>query len=383
MRIGVTTFGGDGGKSGISQYIIQILRGFAELGGPHAFDVLVYGSEEGIFLPAATHLRALRFPESLRPPLRNLLWHQTALPGWCRRGGYDVLFLPAGNRRLPLRVFCPTVGTVHDFSSLHVKGKYDPARMLYITRVLPLLIRRLTRVITVSESSKRDIVEHGGVPAERVHVIPNAVDHARYFPRDRDACAAHLQERFGIRRPYLLYVSRIEHPGKNHVRLIRAFAALKARTGIPHELVLAGSDWDRAEEVHREAAQSGWVEAIRFTGFAGGTDLPDLYGAAELLVFPSLYEGFGLPILEAMACGTAVACSSLSSMPEVVGDTGVLFDPYDEAAIATALEGLLADPLRREANAGRALARSRAFTWTAAARQTLDVLERAAGEGGR
>ena len=159
MEIGITTFGGDGGKSGISQYLIHLLRQFAVLGSEVNFEMFIYENEASLFIPDSKNMSTLCFGNNVRNPILNVGWHQVALPGWCRRRQYDVLFLPAGNRRLPVSVPCPTVGTVHDFSSLHVEGKYDPARMFYITRVLPFLIRRLTRVLTVSESSKRDIVE--------------------------------------------------------------------------------------------------------------------------------------------------------------------------------------------------------------------------------
>jgi len=318
---------------------------------------------------------------ALRHPLLNVAWHQLALPRWCRKRRYDVLFLPAGNRRLPLGAPCPSVGTVHDFSSLHVEAKYDPARMFYITRVLPFLIRRLTRVIAVSQSTKRDLVEYAGVPEERIAVIPQGVDHGHYFPRDTQAASRAAAGR-GIRPPYLLFVSRLEHPGKNHVRLIRAFAHLKEAARLPHQLVLAGSPWTGAEEILRAARSCAAAADIVFTGFLPARELPELYSGAELCVYPSLYEGFGLPVLEAMACGVPVACSNCSSLPEVAGDAAALFDPGDEEAIAAAVEKLLADPALRAAHARRGLARSRAFGWPETAARTLEVL-RAAGEEGR
>jgi len=382
MKIGVTTFGGDGGKSGISQYIIRVLHAFAGMsGGPH-FEVMVYDDERSLFVPSSPNMQPLCFGGGLRRTLVNLAWHQTALPGWCRKRGFDVLFLPAGNRRLPLSVPCPTVGTVHDFSSIHVKEKYDPARMFYIKRVLPFLIRRLTMVLTVSESSKRDIVEFARVPEDQVMVTPNGVDMDIYFPRDQRDSLKEIGTKHRIRSPYVLYISRIEHPGKNHVRLIRAFSRLKSRTGVPHQLVLAGSDWSRAEDVHREADQSPYARDILFTGFASAEDLPLLYAGADLFVFPSLYEGFGMPVLEAMACRIPVACSNLSSMPEVAGDAALLFDPYGEEDMAWVMEKAITDAGLREALAEKGWKRAQGYTWETTARQTLQAIYRAA-DGGR
>ena len=380
MKIGITTFGGDGGKSGISQYIINLLREFSSLMSGESGEVLVYEEEKNIFVPDNGDILPLCFDYRLRSPILNLAWHQVALPRWCRKRKYDVLFLPAGNRRLPLSVPCPTVGTVHDFSSLHVEGKYDPARMFYISRVLPPLIRRLTRVITVSESSKRDIVEHAGVPEERITVTPLAADSQLYFPRDKENATSRIRARYGVQPPYIFYLSRIEHPGKNHVRLIRAFARLKATRTVPHQLVLAGSDWLRADEVHRAAADSGCAAEILFTGFTPAEDLPDLYCGADLFVFPSLYEGFGLPVLEAMSCGVPVACSNLSSMPEVAGDGGLLFDPYDEEAMAETIRSVLMDANVQKHYARLGLARSKEFSWSRTAVRTLEVIRAAAEE---
>jgi glycosyltransferase involved in cell wall biosynthesis len=380
MKIGITTFGGDGGKSGISQYIINLLREFSSLMSGESGEVLVYEEEKNIFVPDKGDILPLCFDYRLRSPILNLAWHQVALPRWCRKRKYDVLFLPAGNRRLPLSVPCPTVGTVHDFSSIHVEGKYDPARMFYISRVLPLLIRRLTRVITVSESSKRDIMEHAGVLEERIAVTPLAADSELYFPRDKENATSRIRSQYGVQPPYIFYLSRIEHPGKNHVGLIRAFARLKTTRAIPHQLVLAGSDWLRADEVHRAAADSGCAGDILFTGFTPAEDLPDLYCGADLFVFPSLYEGFGLPVLEAMSCGVPVACSNLSSMPEVAGEGALLFDPYDEEAMAETIRSVLMDANVQKHYARLGLARSKEFSWSRTAVRTLEVIRAAAEE---
>ena len=381
MKIGITTFGGDGGKSGISQYIINILREFAALEERPDFEVIVYEDEKALFVPDPDSMSTICFGDSLRSPVANIAWHQFSLPKLCRKQKYDVLFLPAGNRRLPISLPCPSVGTVHDFSSIHVEGKYDPARMFYIKRVLPFLARRLTRVLTVSESSKKDIVEYAGVPKEYVTVTPLAADNQVYFPRSAADCVKRIGPKYDIRPPYILYISRIEHPGKNHAGLIRAFSILKKTEHIPHQLVLAGSDWDRAEEVHRVAAESAYTGDIVFTGFAPNSHLPDLYCGAELFVFPSLYEGFGLPVLEAMTCGVPVACSNISSIPEVIGDTGILFDPYDDEAIADAMRRLLTDPDLLNVCRERGLERAKKYTWSATAALTLKVLREAAGEG--
>ncbi len=378
MRIGITTFGGDGGKSGISQYIINLLREFPSLAPNDEFEVIAYDDEKDIFVSDSERMKVIGYGDSIRSPIKNILWHQRQLPKLCRERKYDVLFLPAGNRRLPLSVPCPTVGTVHDFSSLHVQGKYDRARMFYITKVLPFLIKKLTLVTTVSECSKRDIVEYAKVPEEKVIVTPLAANNLLYHPRDKAQSIANLQKNIKVRDPFILYISRIEHPGKNHARLIRAFAMLKKLENIPHQLVLAGSDWGRAEDVHKVAEESGFSDDILFTGFVDSNDLPDLYCGCDLFIFPSLYEGFGLPILEAMSSGAPVACSNVSSLPEVAGDAGLLFDPYDEVSIMESMLQIVTDSDKQDLYAKLGLERSKEFTWTATAKRTLEVIREAA-----
>ena len=383
MRIGVTTFGSDGGRSGIGRYLIHLLREFSERRNGNRFEMVGFEDEKGTFLPEGADMEYHAVSDRLRHPVVNLAWHQLGLRTWARRRELDVLFLPAANRRVPIGVSCPTVGTVHDFSSLHVEGKYDPLRMVYIKKVLPALVRRLTRVITPSECSKKDIVEYAGVPADRVHVIPHGVDRDLYHPGDPEAARRTMAERHGVDGPYIAYTSRLEHPGKNHVPLIRAFERVKRALDVPHRLVLAGSDWSGAEAIHQAAEASPFAADIRFLGFVPSTDLPDLYRGADVFVFPSLYEGFGMPVLEAMACGVPVACSDVSSIPEVVGDAAVLFQPTDPASIASALEGLLGDDGRRADVAERGRARADGFHWSTAAAESIRVLETAAKEGER
>lgn len=380
MKIGITTLGADGGISGISQYLQNLIREFSCTGSEAHFELLVHRGEAEFFVPEGKNISVFYVSDRLRNPLLNIMWHQFILPVLCKVRGYDVLFLPAANRRLPFWVPCPTVGTAHDFSSLHVQDKYNLPRRLYIKHVLPALVRRLTQVITVSASSKRDIVRYARVPTHRITVTPLAADNRRYFPRSRQKAVDGVSRRLGIRSPYILYTSRIEHPGKNHVRLIHAFEGLKAQYSLPHQLVLAGGNRERAGEVHEVARQSAFAGDIVFPGFVSADDLPDLYRGADLFVFPSLYEGFGLPILEAMSCGVPVICSDLSSMPEVAGEAALLVNPYRVEAISEAMSRVLCQPGTREVCVQRGLERASQFNWHRTADSTLRILD-AAGAG--
>ncbi|MDX1973423.1 MAG: glycosyltransferase family 1 protein [Candidatus Sumerlaeia bacterium] len=381
MKIGLTTFGADGGKSGISRYLMCLMKEFVSYQNEHDFLVHLYYSEQEIFLPKGHRFQVVLHNKSIQPPVRNIWWHQWSLGRWCKKEGIDVMFLPAANRRASLSLPCPSVGTVHDFSSLHVKGKYDASRHFYITKVLPLFCRRLTHILTVSESSKRDIVQVSHVPENRVTVTPLAADPLTMNPQTVPGENDRLKERYGIQEPFVLYTSRLEHPGKNHVRLVEAFESLANDHSIPHQLVFAGSDWSGSEAIHQRIQQSAVKNRIRCTGFVESADLPALYRCCSAFVFPSLYEGFGLPILEAMGCGAPVACSNVSSMPEVAGDAAVLFAPEDSTSIRSALEVLLLDEAKAQDYRQRGIARAAEFSWQRTAASTLSVLAQTAKIG--
>jgi len=377
-RLGVSLGGTDRGRSGIGTYAREVVRRLAGMSESGSLEVI--GSVAEIGALGLDELRGPRLARAFEHPAANILWHQYALPRVARAHSYDVLFLPAGNRRLPGRVDTPSVGTVHDWSSLHVAGKYDIARSFYIERVLPGLVRKLTRVITVSQSSKRDIVEHAQVDPARVVVIPNGVDLNLYRPGPRDEARRELARGLGVIGPYLLYVSRIEHPGKNHVRLLRAFERFKLETGLPHRLVLAGPDWNRADHVHREIARSRYRDAVVTTGFVDSALLPALYRGADAVVFPSLYEGFGIPVIEAMACGTPVVCSDRSSLPEVGGDAVHYVNPECPVSLADGMTAVVTEPTVAAALRDKGLERSADFSWDVTAARTAAVLALTAEE---
>lgn len=383
MRVGFLTFGCDGGRSGIGRYAIELLREWCR---PHydiTVEVVGFSGDRTIFLPSQATAAPLwlNIDPYYATPLRNIVWHQLKLPRLARRRAWDVLFFPAGNRRLAVWAPCPTVGVVHDFSALHVPGKYDRARMFYIRHVLPCLMRRLTRIITISESSRRDILEYAHYPAERLSIVPHAVDQTVWYPRNRPDALARLQRLAPLQTLQagcILYISRIEHPGKNHVTLIEAVAELRRRTGVTRQLVLVGGDWDRAAEVHAAAERSPIKNDILWTGFLPSSELPDLMATADLFVFPSLYEGFGMPILEAMAAGVPVVCANVSSLPEVAGSAAVLYEPaQDVSALADAMQKVLSDRSLAADLRRRGRERADTYRWSDTAERTLEVLRAA------
>jgi len=372
-HISITSFGTDHGKSGIGSYLKNLLPWFDK---SHEFSFTLIGppQDAAIYLKDTKHIEFVPVSDRWDPAVPSYFWHQYRLPGLCRRLSCDLLFLPAANRRLTSRASCPTIGTVHDLASLHIAEKYDFMHRYFNRSMLPKLIADLDAVITVSEFSKNDILRFTKTAEENIRVIHLAADLRDFHPITGGSPAERLQERYGIVRPYILYTSRIEHPGKNHVTLIKAFNLLKKNDNIPHMLVFAGPDKERAEAVHREAAASSYSEDIVFTGFADVEDIPLLYSGADLFVLPSRFEGFGLPVLEAMASEIPVLCSNAASLPEVCGGHAVLFHPDKPEELAEKAAELLQLPdSGRELMTSKASAWAHSFSWERTAERTFEL----------
>jgi glycosyltransferase involved in cell wall biosynthesis len=378
LNVGIVAVGVDGGKWGIGHYLRQILKHLPGEAQDLRLEVLVVPSEAHALLPEIGPIRPLYTSELLRYPLVNFVWFLIVLPWVCRSRKFDVLFLPAANRRIPLWAPCPMVGTVHDLAPIRFRRKYAPFQQLYYNYLIPKLLRKVHLVLCVSNRSKTDALALAGVDEARIRVIPNGVDRHSFRVRDPESTGTRLRANFGLSDPYVLFVSRIEHPGKNHVGLIRAFEQVKLRYKVPHILVLVGSQRERADKVMGYVRNSRVSGSIVFTGFVAEDDLVDLYCGADLFVHPSLSEGFGLPVLEAMACGTAVACANRSSLPEVVGDAAALFDPETEEEMISCIGGLLANAGDRAALVREGLEHCKKFDWTEAATRTLEALKEAA-----
>jgi len=318
-------------------------------------------------------------PERYRAPVRNILWHQTVLPKLAREHALDVVHVPS-YRRLLWRRPCPRVATIHDLAPFHVAGKYDWKRTLYGRSVARRLARRQEEIIAVSDSTARDITRFFGIARERITVVHNGVEHERFFPGSREPAIADAAKYHDLRKPFFLYVARLEHPGKNHVRLIEAFNRFKAATPSDWQLAFGGSDWDRAEVIHNAIQQSRFAKDIRKLGFVPDDRLPNLYRAADVFVYPSLYEGFGMPPTEAMACGCPVICSTRGSLGEIAENAAVIVDPEDVDSIARRLTTLAESPVLRERLRLAGLARAGQFNWQRSAAETLKVYERAAAQ---
>lgn len=377
MKVGLTATMIQGGRSGVAQYVFSLVRELIRAG---QVDLNVFVLEDELplldFAKDGCHL--IPVPRAAAPPVKNILWHQLSLPKLAADLKLDVLHVPS-YRRLVRSAPCPTVGTIHDLAPFHVKGKYDIARMFYGRVVVKSLARAQKEIIAVSHCTARDIENFFGIPQSRLHVIHNGIDHDRFFPGDIDAARAWTAEKHAITAPYFLYVSRLEHPGKNHVRLIEAFVAFKNATGSHWQLALGGGDWHGCEAIKSSAAASPFANDIRFLGFVPDADLPNLYRAARGMVYPSLFEGFGLPPVEAMACGTPVISSTRGALEEVVADAALIVDPENIPDITRALTDLSTDAVLAESLSSKGLANAARFHWSRTAAEVTKIYRKAAG----
>jgi glycosyltransferase involved in cell wall biosynthesis len=352
-----------GVRTGIRRYTLEVLRAAVARG----LDCVLYGDR-------ATELDAA--PRDVTPAVLAggpaPWWDQVVLPAALGRDGIDVFLSPYYKR--PLRAPCPVVVTIHDLFFIGYPGRRRPLYDAVMTGLARLYARGAGAIIADSEHSRNAIVARLGIAAERIAVIPVGLG-----PEFRPAAPSAAQrERYGLGPRYALYVGNfLAH--KNLPRLLRAWAALAAPLRSAHRLVLAGGATAGRPALAALASSLGLADSVVFAGVVDDADLPALYGGAAVVVLPSLEEGFGLPALEAMACGAPVVASRRGALPEVVGDAGVLVDPEDASALAAALGRVLGGSLDRDALVQRGLARASCFTTAHTSGRVVDLLQATAG----
>jgi glycosyltransferase involved in cell wall biosynthesis len=378
MRIGISTSVIQRGKTGVAQYVFALLRAFLPHAEQHRFVLFVLEEDLPLFEFARAKMQVVVVPEQFRPPVKNILWHQQQLPKLAREHQLEVLHVPSYRRLLWSRP-CGRVATIHDLAPFYVANKYDWKRMFYGQVIVRRLARRQEQIVAISENTARDIVKFFGIPRERITVVHNGLEHDRFFPGSREEAKAVVGRRHGLSEPFFLYIARLEHPGKNHVRLIAAFEQFKAETHSDWQLVFGGSDWHGAEAIHAAIKGSPFAGDIRCLGFVPDDALPDLYRAADGFVYPSLFEGFGLPPVEAMACGCPVICSARGSLGEVVGEAAAIVEPEDIGSMARQMQVIATDSVVRTRLRAAGLIQAAKFDWRRTAEETLRVYERAKG----
>ena len=271
---------------------------------------------------------------------------------------------------------CPLVVSVHDISFDKHPTFFSPRVRVMLKALVPLSMRRASRVITLSEHARQEIIARYGLPAEHIAVTYLAAA-PHYHPVIDSAVLSDMRQRYGLGPSYILALGNLQ-PRKNLLRLVEAYTQVRQQGHLAGvQLVLAGKAQRRESELFAGAARSSHAADIIFPGYVADADLPAVYSGAGAYVYPSLYEGFGLPPLEAMACGTPVICSNAASLPEVIGDAALTFDPHDTAALAAALIRLHGDAGLRDELRQKGLRRAAQFSWTRCADETMAIYRQA------
>jgi glycosyltransferase involved in cell wall biosynthesis len=353
---------------GIGTYVRNLLRHLARIDASTEYVVLCRQTDCATVTALGPNFRPV--PERAAP---YSVREQLSVPMDLRRERVDLFHAP--HYVLPPLARCRSVVTIHD--CIHLRfPQYLPNRVAYAYARASLWVatHRSDRVLTVSEASKRDILRYFRVPENKIDVIYNAIDE-RFGQPPQPEEIERVRERYQLDGPFILYAGNIK-PHKNLERLIEAFHSLRRDGSFDHvRLLIIGDEISKYATLRRAVHRHKLHKYVRFFGFVPDETLASLYRLASVFVFPSLYEGFGLPPLEAMASGTPVITSNVSSLPEVVGDAALLIDPYEPESIADAMRRVLTDDALRDQLRARGLARAREFSWDRSIRRVREIYD--------
>ncbi len=346
---------------GIGRYVVNLARALAQTSIAGQLTLLHDPSA------AATRLQLPALPQIACPVSPFSLRQQWAVPAQLRRSGARLYH--SAYYLMPYLPGLPTVLTCYDLLPLFCPRYYGALQRLVYWLTHLLATRAASLVLAISEATQADLVRRLHLEAAKIVVTPLAAD-PHFRPQPPDAVAT-VRQKYALPGTYILYFGS-NKPHKNLVRLVQAFGQAEIASAT---LVIAGQ-WDpRYPEAKLLAAQRGWQDRVKFVGPVAEADLPAMYTGARLFVFPSLYEGFGLPVLEAMACGAPVICSNSSSLPEVIGEAHSNFDPLNTAAMATAIQEVLGSPAKLEELSRQGLGRAGQFSWAQTAQRTAAVYQ--------
>jgi len=359
--------------AGIGRYVRDLIRALAAHDRSTAYRLFVAGAPRDSLPPAPGPNFQWR-PTRITPRWFARLWHRLQLPLPVETFTGKVRLFHATDFTLPPTLpGTKTLLTVHDLSFVRAPETSTPVLKAYLDRVVPRSARRATHVLADSQATKDDLIELYGMPPEKITVLLSGVNPEFKPVTDTNSLRA-VRQRYQIPdNPYIMSIGTVQ-PRKNYARLITALAALGPAHEDVHLVIAGGRGW-LDSPIFRAVYDQGLEDRVHFIGFARDEDLPALYSGAACLAYPSLYEGFGFPVLEAMACATPVVTSTISSMPEVAGDAALLVDPYSVEAIAEALGRLLSDSELRETLVRRGIEQAAQFTWSRTARQLREIYD--------
>ena len=362
-------------SAGLARYTERLASALWHGSGDGIALSLLYNSHSGHQLPDSLEsIPACTFWLGQHP------WRLGALACQLLRAPLVERRLPAGGVFHATEHLLPwmaraSVMTVHDLIFERYPQHHTLANRAFLRVAMPLFVRRADAIIAVSQHTKRDLLEIYGTPPHKVHVIDEGIDE-HFRPADEGEIRR-VKERHSIRRPYLLMVGTLE-PRKNHVLAFQALARLKAE-GWPHCVVVVGRRGWLFNAVQRQVELLQLTDDVIFAGRVPDADLPALYSGADCFLMPSLYEGFGIPVLEAMACGAPVVCSRASSLPEVAGDAALFIEPMTGDGLAAAVRQVLSNPNMADKMSSDGARQASRFRWPRAAEETLQVYRAAAG----
>lgn len=367
MRIGLDGYPLIWPKTGVAHYTLELALELARLAPEYSFDLIApapYPAEVLEHINQSPNLRAV----SIKTNLITRRWWALGLPAYVRSAGLDLFH--GTNYAVPLRNRERNILTVHDLSVFRYPETHDKRIATRARRRLPIMLRSAARIITDNEAVKRELVEQFEVDSARVSVTPLAP--RRVFRPTPAAATAEARRRLAIDDDFILFVGTIE-PRKNLLTLVRAFAELLRTTGHRPQLVIAGPKGWLTGEFDRAVAEANFGDRLRLIGYVSDNDLRALYSSCKAFVYPSLYEGFSLPPLEAMACGAPVIASHIAAHVETLGAHARLVEPADERALAKAIATLLESEIERNRMSRSGIEHASRFSWEQTAKLTLKI----------
>jgi glycosyltransferase involved in cell wall biosynthesis len=365
MRIGIVTNCIDEEHPSYTVYTHNLVKGLNVLDKDNEY-FLVHHTKSDLDVYSFNKDTLIPLPSF--KPASGLIWRYFSLKNGLRKLDLDIAHDPRGVGVFAFDQPCKKVVTIHDLSSMAFPS-INPGGFLAHRLFGKRTVEKCEKIITVSEFTKSEVIKYLKCPADKIEVIYNGKDDKFKVLGQKEI--AGLRKKYNLDFPFILFVGVLQ-PRKNVPALIKAYASLKKR-GIKHKLVIAGGKGWKYDDIFKTVKDLELQKDVIFTGSIPKDDLPILYNAADVFVFPSVYEGFGIPPLEAMACGVPVITSKTTSLPEVVGDAGLLIDPQDISALADAIYRVLDDSDQRSDMIKKGLERAKRFSWERCAKETLSV----------
>jgi len=370
MKVGIDTFGCEHARSGLGSYLLALA---AHLPDPEDVSYELFGAEMDRYTYCAE--REIGFaPAVVRDnSSAQRIWHALCANRFASRRSYDVVLYTSAAHMLPYSFSTPGVAVINDVMSSLFKTSLN----IFAAHLIRRGLQKVPHIIAASQFIRNDL-ESIGIDPHKIDVIYNGIDHDHFYPHPLSDNDTVTIKPFAIKRPYLIYASRINGASKKHVELVKAFTLFKEKTHLPHRLVLAGSEGPYAAEVRKAVSKSSAVSDIFLTGYFPAESFPELYSGADACIFPSVSEGVGLPVLEAMATGIPVACARSGVLPEIAGDNALYFDADNIEEMADAIEKIIADKDMREKLISSGVDWAKRYQWNTTAEMTLAVLRTAA-----